>query len=142
VLFLVILARYRASVIKPLMPRPAFIITDNSEIEPMTNKHEWKSVSFMRQSRSLHYGRFMLSEGPPLIIHAIIRRVPLQEALRRIGFLYLDREGVVRNRLIMENPFYRELTQDDFKYVRLIQQKHSPIQIESEGFKSSFEDDE
>jgi acetyl-CoA carboxylase beta subunit len=27
----------------------------------MTKKHEWKSVSFIRHSCSLHYGRFMLS---------------------------------------------------------------------------------
>ena len=26
----------------------------------MTKKHEWKSVSFIRQSRSFHYGRFVL----------------------------------------------------------------------------------
>ena len=48
----------------------------------MTNKHEWKSVSFIRQSSSLHYGRFMLSslkEGQANIIGTTIRRVLLAE---------------------------------------------------------------
>nr|YP_010276351.1 RNA polymerase alpha subunit [Carex laevissima]UHY39472.1 RNA polymerase alpha subunit [Carex laevissima] len=48
----------------------------------MTNKHEWKSVSFIRQSRSLHYGRFMLSslkEGQANILGTTIRRVLLAE---------------------------------------------------------------
>ena len=48
----------------------------------MTNKHEWKSVSFIRHSCSLHYGRFMLSslkEGQANILGTTIRRVLLAE---------------------------------------------------------------
>uniref|UniRef100_A0AAU7AMH9 RNA polymerase alpha subunit n=1 Tax=Carex cinerascens TaxID=2753223 RepID=A0AAU7AMH9_9POAL len=48
----------------------------------MTKKHEWKSVSFIRHSCSLHYGRFMLSslkEGQANILGTTIRRVLLAE---------------------------------------------------------------
>ena len=55
----------RAPIIIPSMVAPSttcyfFRNTKKSAIKPITNKHEWKSVSFIRQSRSLHYGRFVL----------------------------------------------------------------------------------
>jgi hypothetical protein len=54
-----------APIIIPSMVAPSttcyfFRNIKKSAIKPITNKHEWKSVSFIRQSRSLHYGRFVL----------------------------------------------------------------------------------
>ena len=54
-----------APIIIPSMVAPSttfsfFRNIQKSAIKPITNKHEWKSVSFIRQSRSLHYGRFVL----------------------------------------------------------------------------------
>ena len=55
----------RAPIIIPSMVAPSttcyfFRNIKKSAIKPMTNKHEWKSVSFIRHSRSLNYGRFVL----------------------------------------------------------------------------------
>jgi hypothetical protein len=55
----------RAPIIIPSMVAPSttfyfFRNIKKSAIKPITNKHEWKSVSFIRHSRSLHYGRFVL----------------------------------------------------------------------------------
>ena len=54
-----------APIIIPSMVAPSttfsfFRNIQKSAIKPITNKHEWKSVSFIRQSRSFHYGRFVL----------------------------------------------------------------------------------
>ena len=62
---LVIVTWSWAPIIIPSMVAPSttcyfFRNTKKSAIKPITNKHEWKSVSFIRQSRSLHYGRFVL----------------------------------------------------------------------------------
>ena len=54
-----------APIIIPSMVAPSttfsfFRNIQKSAIKPITNKHEWKSVPFIRQSRSFHYGRFVL----------------------------------------------------------------------------------
>jgi hypothetical protein len=44
----------------------------NKQENPMTKKHEWKFVSFIRHSCSLHYRRFRVSI---LIILSILKRI-------------------------------------------------------------------
>ena len=39
----------------------------------MTKKHEWKSVSFIRHSCSLHYGRFKLSILKKILVFLVTR---------------------------------------------------------------------
>jgi hypothetical protein len=122
------------------MPNIVLVLIDNREIEPMTNQHEWKSVSFIHQSHSLHYGRFMLSslkEGRPLIIKPIIRKVPLQECLGRLGLICLDQDN--SNQLNQENPFYRELTRDDLSGISWIKKQ---LRLKSDEFDLSSEDSE
>jgi|SRR5664279_2167964 hypothetical protein len=54
-----------APIIIPSMVAPSttfsfFRNIQKSAIKPIPNPHEWKSVSFIRQSRSFHYGGFVL----------------------------------------------------------------------------------
>jgi len=54
-----------APIIIPSMVAPSttfsfFRNIQKSAIKPIPNPHEWKSVSFIRQSRSFHYGRVVL----------------------------------------------------------------------------------
>ena len=54
-----------APIIIPSMVAPSTTVSffrniSKSAIKPIPNKDEWKSVSFIRQSRSFHYGRFVL----------------------------------------------------------------------------------
>jgi hypothetical protein len=114
---------HRIYPIDGLMPKIVLVLIDNREIQriinqreiqPIINQHEWKSISFTNQNPSLHYGRFMLlslKEVRPLMIKPIIRKVPLQECLGRLGLIFLDQDN--SNQLNQENPFYRELNRDD-----------------------------
>jgi len=79
----------------------------------MTKKHEWKSVSFIRHSCSLHYGRFMLSslkEGQANILGTTIRRVLLAE---------------IKGTRITHATFQLKEKQ----VVPLIRQRYTPIEI-------------
>ena len=154
---IVVWSRISTTRISTIIPDPTCYFyrdTNRTEIEPITNKHEWRSVSFIRQSRSLHDGRFMLSslkEGQANILGTTKRRVPLAEkqkgsfhtlaalaTLKRNRWnplfdLDLDREKVNINRPILENPLYKELKPDDLEdeeLVQLIRQRYTPIQIE------------
>ena len=54
-----------APIIIPSMVAPSTTVSffrniQKSAIKPIPNPHEWKSVSFIRQSRSFHYGGFVL----------------------------------------------------------------------------------
>ena len=54
-----------APIIIPSMVAPSTTVCffrniQKSAIKPIPNKDEWKSVSFIRQSRSFHYGRVVL----------------------------------------------------------------------------------
>ena len=95
--------------------------TNRSEIEPITNKHEWKSVSFIRQSRSLHYGRLMLSKRQANILKFNIK-VPKQ-----IFNIDLDREEVNNNQLMIDNPLFEELNPDDLENEELVQVIDNPL---------------
>ena len=131
---MVIVTRSRVIVtwsrVSTIIPGPTFYFfrnTNRSEIEPMTNKHEWKSVSFIRQSRSLHYGRFMLSsltKGKANILNTIIRRVPLAEKQKKSFHQYntipesvnerFKKEALATLRSIPWNPlFYLDLDREE-----------------------------
>jgi hypothetical protein len=63
ILLIAFLTWSRAPIIIPSRVAPSttwYFFQNTNAIKPITNKHEWKSVSFIRQSRSLHYGRFVL----------------------------------------------------------------------------------
>ena len=177
-LLVIVTASYRVRMIWSKISTPISIIlpnatcclfrdTNRTEIRSLTNKHEWRSVSFIRQSRSLHDSRFMLSslkEGQANILGTTKRRVPLAEkqkgsfksiaalaTLRRDHWntlfnLDLDREVININRPAPENPLFKELKPDDLELVELIRQGYAPIEIEriasEEQSQSSSSDDE
>ena len=157
-LFLVIVTRSRVIVtwsrVSTIIPGPTFYFfrnTNRSEIEPMTNKHEWKSVSFIRQSRSLHYGRFMLSslkEGQANILGTIIRRVPLAEKQKKSFHRYntisesvnerFKKEALATQRSIPWNPLFyldfdrEEVNQNILNFYNPLSQELKPDDLEDE----------
>lgn len=105
----VLVTNYRVSIIIPSMPSSADTFLLKSEIESISKKYEWESVSFIHQSHSLHYGRLVLSSvkrDPPFIINA---RVPLHETFSDNEELFQpssdnDEDFVEQNDLSSERP--------------------------------------
>ena len=105
----VLVTSYRVSIIIPSMPSSADTFLLKSEIESISKKYEWESVSFIHQSDSLHYGRLVLSSvkrDRPLIINA---RVPLHETFSENEELFQpssdnDEDFVEQNDLSEERP--------------------------------------